>query len=131
MEVKRRTDYAIRMMVRLAMQDEGPMSVTKLAEADDVPYQFARAIQRDLSEAGLIKMKRGVHGGAVLSRPANEISFYDIFLATQGEPHSALCARDTSWCHRQPNCGVHPTWIEFEEITKEFLKSKKLSDFIS
>ena len=94
MEVKRRTDYAIRMMVRLAMQDEGPMSVTKLAEADDVPYQFARAIQRDLSEAGLIKMKRGVHGGAVLSRPANEISFYDIFLATK-ESHTPLSVHVT------------------------------------
>lgn len=128
MEVKRRTDYAIRMMTRLARQGEHPMSVTRMSTAGDVPYQFARAIQRDLSQAGLIKVVRGSRGGALLSRSADEISLYDIFLATQGEPVSSPCSLDVHWCERMGRCEAHPVWKEIDTWTVEYLKKKKLSD---
>jgi len=70
MEVSRRTDYAIRMLLQLARSDGEPISVRALAEAQDVPYAFARGIQRGLVSAGLVESRRGTHGGIILARPA-------------------------------------------------------------
>ena len=74
MEVSRRTDYAIRMLLELARSDGAPISVRSLAESQDVPYAFARGIQRELVAAGLVESRRGAHGGIVLARPAERIS---------------------------------------------------------
>ena len=106
-----------------------PLSVKVMSEADEFPYQFARAIQRDLANAGLIKVIRGSRGGAILSRPAKEITLYDIIVSTQGRPQCSPCTRDPEWCNRQPTCPVHPVWQKLDVITEKFLKEVTLSEF--
>lgn len=117
------------MMARLATKPGTPMSVKTMAEADDVPYQFARAIQRDLADAELIKVIRGSRGGAILSRPAKDITLYEIVVSTQGKPQCSPCTRDVNWCSRQPTCPVHPVWNSLDVITEKFLKEVTLSEF--
>lgn len=127
MEVKRRTDYAIRMMMRMASSHGDPMSVKSMSEKDDVPYQFARAIQRDLASADLIRVVRGARGGAILARSADEISLYDIVRATQGEPTSSICVLDDTWCDRMGGCAAHQAWSGLDQITRAYLRDFKLS----
>lgn len=128
MEVKRRTDYAIRMMTRMATSPGHPISVKVMAEADDVPYQFARAIQRDLADAELIKVIRGARGGAILSRPADEITLLEIVKSTQGRPDCSPCTKDEEWCSRMKGCAVHKVWKKLDLLTMKYLESIKLSD---
>lgn len=130
MDVKRRTDYAIRMMMRLTVsQTHGePMSVKFMADADDVPYQFARAIQRDLADAGLIKVVRGARGGALLKKDPKDITLLDIVRATQGHPECSPCTRDEEWCRRMQDCTVHRVWRELDKITIKYLQSVSLAD---
>lgn len=128
MEVKRRTDYAIRMMTRMASTPGAPLSVKVMSQADDVPYQFARAIQRNLSDANLIKVIRGARGGAILARPASEISLLDIVKSTQGRPDCSPCTRDEEWCARMGSCSVHSVWKKLDLLTAKYLESVKLSD---
>ncbi len=68
MDITRRTDYAIRMLMELAVSDECPVSVRVLAEKHAVPYAFARAVQRDLLTAGLVATTRGAAGGLCCHR---------------------------------------------------------------
>lgn len=128
MEVKRRTDYAIRMMTRMASTPGAPLSVKVMSQADDVPYQFARAIQRNLSDANLIKVIRGARGGAILARPASEISLLDIVKSTQGRPDCSPCTHDEEWCTRMGSCSVHNIWKRLDVLTAKYLESVKLSD---
>lgn len=128
MEVKRRTDYAIRMMIRMAQAPGEPLSVKVMSEADDVPYQFARAIQRDLADADLIKVIRGARGGAILARHAEEITLLDIIKSTQGKPDCSPCTKDEDWCKRLGSCSVHPVWKKLDLLTTRYLESVKLSD---
>lgn len=115
------------MMVRLAKSAGEPLSVKTMSDHDDVPYQFARAIQRDLATAGLIKVVRGARGGAVLARSAEEIHLLEIVLATQGHPHSSVCVLDDEWCDRMGGCAVHQVWAQLDSITEDFLRERKLS----
>ena len=131
MEISRRTDYAIRLLMELARSGGGPVSVRKLAETQGVPYAFARGIQRDLTAAGLIESKRGVAGGAVLARPAEEISLLDIARATGSEVACAVCTNDPNWCDRMGRCPVHQVWQEADEMMSEYLGGKSLAGLIN
>ncbi|MEN6430451.1 MAG: Rrf2 family transcriptional regulator, partial [Coriobacteriales bacterium] len=73
MDITRRTDYAIRIMTALtAARSDVPVSLRELAGVQDVPYAFARNVQRDLMTAGLITTARGATGGLALARPAEQ-----------------------------------------------------------
>lgn len=130
MEITRRTDYAVRMVLELARRGGKPLSVRVLAESQDIPYAFARGIQRDLTTAGLVRTQRGAYGGAVLARAPNDISLLDVIRATQSTQSGAVCTRDSASCERMGNCSVHPVWREADEMMTGFLGSKSLVGLI-
>jgi len=111
MMIKRRTDYAIRMMIRVARCGEhDPLSINQISKEDDVPYQFARSIQHDLTQARLLKTIRGAHGGSLLAKPADEISLFDIVDSVQGPLVFTPCELDPECCGRFCFCSVHEVW---------------------
>jgi Rrf2 family protein len=131
MDVSRRTDYAIRMMMQLAEDPSaGPLSVRKLSEEQDVPYPFARGIQRDLVASGLVRSTRGVAGGIELARDASAVTLLDIIEATQGEVSSAVCTSDPNWCGRMGSCGVHGVWKGADDVLRAYFKERTLASLV-
>jgi Rrf2 family protein len=129
-DITRRTDYAIRMMMALAASAACPVSVRTLSEAQGVPYAFGRAVQRDLAAAGLVTTTRGASGGMCLSRNAEEISLLDIVQATQGLPSVAVCASDPAWCSRAGSCTVHAVWRGADAMLRDYLGSRTLGGLV-
>jgi Rrf2 family protein len=130
MEITRRTDYAIRILMELARSDGGPVSVRTLATSQEVPYAFARGIQRDLAAAGIVESRRGAAGGAVLARPASDISLLDVARATQTNTSCSVCTNDPTWCNRMGGCSVHRVWREADDMMTGYLGSKSLAGLI-
>lgn len=130
MEITRRTDYAIRLMLALAEAGGGPVSVRELAEKQQVPYAFARGIQRDLVAAHLAETKRGATGGLCLARPAIEISLLDIIEAVEGPIALNMCTADPDWCQRMGACSVHQVWRGADALVKEYFRSKSLAGLV-
>lgn len=129
MDITRRTDYAIRILLELARRDgECPISVRALSESQGVPYAFARGIQRQLVEAGLVESVRGTKGGICLARTASSISLLDVIEAIQGPVSCSVCTSDPSWCSRMGGCGVHRVWKGADELLKEYLGRQVVSD---
>jgi Rrf2 family protein len=129
-EVTRRTDYAIRILLELARVGGGPLSVRELAERQGVPYAFARGIQRELVAAELVTARRGAHGGILLARPAGKITLRDIASAMQGDVSCSVCSRDPKWCDRMANCEVHQVWREVDSMVSEYLATKSLAGLL-
>ncbi len=130
MEITRRTDYAIRLMVALAQGDGGPISVRQLAEEQHVPYAFARGIQRDLVAAGLAETKRGARGGLCLARPAAEITLLDVIEAVEGPIALNMCTADPDWCQRMGSCSVHQVWRGADDLVRQYFGSKSLAGLV-
>lgn len=130
MEITRRTDYAIRILLELARVGGGPLSVRELAETQGVPYAFARGIQRELVGANLVTTRRGARGGIVLARPAEEITLRDIAVAMQGDVSCSVCARDPKWCDRMPTCEVHQVWRQVDSLVGDYLATKSLTGLL-
>jgi len=131
MLITRRTDYAIRIMRTIAENEtDRPISVREIAERDTIPYQFARRITYDLSNADLVRVTRGTRGGADLPCPAEEISLLDIIKVGQGTPICSRCSMEDGWCENEKSCSVKTALEELDVIVNEYLENLKLSDII-
>jgi Rrf2 family protein len=115
------------MLLELARSGDGPVAVRVLAERQGVPRSFARSVQRDLAQAGIVTTVRGARGGIMLARPAKEVTLYDVIVATQGRASIAVCANDPTWCEFADGCAVHEVWCEADGLLREFLGTKTLA----
>ena len=87
MKISVKVDYACRVMAELARLDgSGTLAqIEHLARAEAVPANFLAQILGKLRTGGLITSRRGNLGGYKLARAPDEISLYDIMIATEGE----------------------------------------------
>ncbi len=85
MQISARSDYALRALIATAgFAEGGPVSATRLAEAQAIPLGFLHDILSDLRRAGLLTSQRGTDGGYTLARPPAEISVGDVLRAING-----------------------------------------------
>ena len=112
--VSTKGDYACRALLSLALHidEPGPTSVSDIAERTALPQPYLEQILLALKGAGLVRSKRGVGGGYVLSRPADEIRLSEILSAVDGpislgdfgEPHQ------DGACDHEGQCVLLAIW---------------------
>ena len=98
MRVSARADYAIRLVVAMAVQPDEVLAREYLAQSEGLPVKFVDHVLRQLRNAGLIESRRGRHGGYLLARLPEEISLAHVVHA-MAEPHPTeqLRAEATGW----------------------------------
>ncbi|MCL2492071.1 MAG: Rrf2 family transcriptional regulator [Coriobacteriia bacterium] len=114
----------------LAENPDQVHSVREIAEQKMVPYAFARSIQRDLIDAGLVVTKLGSAGGALLARDPKDIDLFEVITAIQGEPSSAVCKKEPDWCAVIDDCKAHPIWVELDTQIKDYLQAQSIADIV-
>jgi Rrf2 family protein len=82
--ISAKADYAVRAAIQLASSSEFPVTSESIATTQQIPAKFLEAILSELRHSGLVKSRRGAHGGYWLSRPASEISVADVIRAVEG-----------------------------------------------
>lgn len=81
MQISSRFTIAIHMLACMdVFEDQYKITSDFLASSINVNPVIIRKILSQLKDAGLIEVKRGP-GGAVIARPLNEITFYDVYQA--------------------------------------------------
>ena len=105
--IKKDTDYAMRMLAYLALNNgKSPVAARKLATAGEVPEDFAYKILRKLTRAWLTIGSMGSHGGFKLGKAPKEISFLDVVSAVQGDISVRKCCLANDACDRQGICDI-------------------------
>ena len=88
MDIPAKSDYAVRAMLALAEltadDPESLATVEQLADQQGLPRKFLEAILRDLRRAGLVRTRRGAHGGYSLAIPASQVTIGMILRAVAG-----------------------------------------------
>ncbi|MCL2151123.1 MAG: Rrf2 family transcriptional regulator [Coriobacteriia bacterium] len=130
MDITRRTDYAIRLIAALALNDGKPLSVREAAERYDVPYAFARSIQHSLVLAGLVRSLRGTQGGMLLAVDPAELTLSALIKAVQGPISIAVCTKDEGWCSREKNCQFHKVWLGANTLLSDYLGSVSIKQLL-
>jgi len=132
LQITNQADYALRAMLYLARLGFGKKAPSNIiAEEMNMSRIFLSRINTQLVNARLISTWRGARGGIALTRPASEISVYDVLTAVDGPIRLVGCLEDPGCCKFSGTCPLHKFWIRTEEVLIDQLKSTTLQDLIA
>ena len=126
--------YGVRAMAKLAAAGEAqerPVSITQIADEEQLSPEFLEQIFFKLKKAGVIRSIRGPKGGFVLNRRPEEITVAAILDAV-GEPlYPAPCTDgNAKGCARKDGCAMAPVWGEFHTLIRRHLAGISLRDIL-
>lgn len=130
MQVSRKVDYALRAVIHLANEEasERACSVSEIAERERVPRQFLEKIVQDLIHNGLVRSQRGPHGGYVLARPADQMTFRHVIEAVEGPISLNACTGEHADCSLLGACGMERVWREGQRRVMDLFEKTTIAD---
>src|SRR5262245_57950836 len=129
MQVSRKVDYALRAVIHLANDEHRgrACSVAEIAERERVPKQFLEKIIRDLIRTGLVRSRRGPHGGYVLARAAEEVTFRHVIEAVEGPISLNVCVGEHAECFLLGACGMNRVWAEGQRRVMDLFQNTTIA----
>jgi Rrf2 family protein len=134
-----KTEYGVRLMVRLGRQPGGqPTSLKAIAEAEGLPLPYLEHVVADLKRAGLVTSTRGAHGGYRLGRPAGEIAMDAVVLALEGSVAPMDCFEnlpsDRVSCSHEGDagqaCSTRLLWLRVQGGVIKALQGTTLAELV-
>jgi Rrf2 family protein len=131
MWISKRTDYATRAVLALALADvRRPMKLGELARRTAVPQSVLEQIMPTMRSAGIVRSERGVHGGYRLNRPPEEITLERVVRLFQGQLAPIGCATRShpEPCPMSLECSLRFVWEEVRNATIKTLAGTSFED---
>ncbi len=132
--LSQRTRYTIRALLHLADRyGEGPVQLTEIAEAQNIPSKFLTVMLSQMRRAGLVETMRGREGGYWLARPPHMISYGEIVRRTRGSLGLVPCASRLAYqpcenCVTEEKCRLHRVMLMVRDETARILDGLTLAD---
>jgi Rrf2 family iron-responsive transcriptional regulator len=108
MRLTRQTNYAMRMLMYCAADNNDLSRIPEIAKSYSVSELFLFKILQPLSKAGLMQTVRGRNGGVRLGRDANKITLLDVVRVTEDNFAMAECfENDAAECPLLDHCALN------------------------
>ena len=131
MKVSSKGRYALRIMIDLALNDNGEfISLKDIAERNGMSMKYSEQIVSLLNKAGLLQTARGNNGGYRLNRKPEEYIVGDILRASEGDLAPIGCLEEDGSCDRRADCVTLPFWEGLDKAINDYVDSKTLLDII-
>ena len=132
MKVSSRGRYALRIMIDLALNDNGEfISLKDIAERTGISMKYSEQIVSLLNKAGLLQTARGNNGGYKLNRKPERYVVGDILRASEGDLAPIGCLEeDAEACDKKDKCQTLEFWEGLDKAINDYVDSKTLADFI-
>jgi Rrf2 family transcriptional regulator, cysteine metabolism repressor len=130
MWISRRTDYATRAVLALAVADGGPLKLDEIAEAADAPRSVLEQVMPTLRTAGVVRSVRGAGGGYTLNHPPEEITLEQVVRLFQGQlaPIGYATRRNPDPSPPLVAGSLRPVWEEVRDATISILERTTFAD---
>jgi Rrf2 family nitric oxide-sensitive transcriptional repressor len=126
------TDFALRVLMRLAAEPGLMRNTQVLSEQVGVPRNHLHKIVQDLVEAGFVRTLRGARGGVSLARPAAEIRLGAVVRHLEQDQALVECFRpDGGACCMSPDCQLRSVLRRAREGFLAVLDGVTLADCAS
>lgn len=125
MWITRRTDYATRAVLALALAIDGPpMKTREIASRAHIPESLLEQIMAQLRGAGIIRSERGPQGGYRLNHRPEDITLERVVRLFQGPLAPIACATrsEPEPCQMEIGCAMVDTWREVRDATISILE---------
>jgi len=127
----KQTDYAIRVLIYLTLNENGFVSANKISEREKIPYQFLRRILQILSKKNLVESKKGVAGGVKIKTDANNICIIDIIKHFQGNIKLSSCMFRRKLCENRNKCVLRARLKKIEDIITQQFKDITIASLVN
>ena len=131
MRVSAKELYGLRAMSEFADNfGQGPLSLTVVANRQGISQAYLEQIAIDLRRGGLLRSKRGAHGGYHLTRPPEAITAGDVIRALEGSilPIQCVAEQRCTPCTLEKGCSARGIWEQVRDRLVETLDSITLAD---
>uniref|UniRef100_UPI003BADA7B5 RrF2 family transcriptional regulator n=1 Tax=Stappia sp. TaxID=1870903 RepID=UPI003BADA7B5 len=125
------TDYALRMMMQLALAGEGPVTIADVAARYDISRNHLMKVAGTLAQAGFVESQRGRLGGLRLARPAGRISVGAIVRELEQRTALVECfPGGNGMCRIAPACRLKRALAKAREAFFSVLDDYTLEDLV-
>ena len=130
MWVSRRTDYATRALLALALDGGGPMKLVELARRTGAPQSVLEQLMPTMRTAGIVRSERGPSGGYRLNKTPDEITLERVVRLFQGQlaPIGYATRSHPDGCPKFVADSLRDTWGEVRDATIEILEQTTFAD---
>lgn len=127
--------YGLRAFIDLAVWGEAqPVTLSSIAERQEISVSYLEQLMAKLKKAGLVNSIRGVNGGYVLAKPAEEISVGDVLRALEGDLTPVECAAidnsKTTHCNGSSHCVSKIVWKRINDSINNTVDSIYIGELV-
>ena len=134
MKLNTKSRYAVMALADLAkFSSHKPVSLRDISLRQNISIFYLEQIFLKLKKNNILKSKRGIYGGYILSRKPDEIKIAEIFSALDEKVKTMACKKDIkkSCTGKLIKCITHNLWDELDIHINSFFENKKLSDLLN
>ncbi|HZZ78107.1 MAG TPA: Rrf2 family transcriptional regulator [Gemmataceae bacterium] len=130
MKISRKADYALRVLFTLIDQrGAGPLSMTQLAQQNDVPKKFLEHIMLGLKEQGWVESSPGRFGGYALTVSPERITMGQVIRRFGGliAPIGCVSVTQNLVCTQSHRCRFRRVFLDVRNLTARYLDNLTLA----
>ncbi len=128
MTFSKTTEYALRIAGFMAIDDKKIYSTNEIFEALHIPFRYLRKLMTILTKTSLIESIQGKFGGYKLGKKPEDISLFDIVMATDDSFQGNTCFFGYKTCALDHFCVMHTKWDSVRTNVANVLKTTSLKD---
>jgi len=131
MWISKKTDYATRAVLALALAPDGaPLKMREIAERTRVPESLLEQIMAQLRGAGIVRSDRGPNGGYRLNHAPEELTLERVVRLFQGPLAPIACATrsEPEACPMEVGCTLRDAWREVRDATIAILERRNFAE---
>lgn len=122
--ISQTAEYALRAVVYLAEQPN-PRTTQDIADKTRIPVGYLAKVMQGLCKASVVKSQRGIHGGFVLTSPANELTVLHVVNSVEPIRRFYECPLGL---HGKQLCPLHKKLDEAAQSVEETFGEATVAD---
>lgn len=128
------TDYALRLLMYVAVRSDGLPTISEVAQAYGISKNHLMKVTHQLGIGGYLETVRGRNGGLRLGRPADQIRIGDVIRYTEQDMAIVECMGaldgDAAGCRLSPGCTLRSALDEALQAFLAVLDDYTLADIV-
>lgn len=128
--ISQTVEYALRAITTIAQHKGQPLTALQISELTQVPGPYLSKLMQSLGRAGLVRSRRGLHGGFVLARASDELSIWEVIHAVEPFQRIHECPLGIQ-SHKSTLCPLHRQLDRAMETAERQFRRTTIADVLT
>lgn len=131
MKLTRFTDYSLRVLMYLGLQNEQRVTIKEISESYNISRNHLMKVVSMLTRMGYLDARRGPGGGIALARPPKDINLADVVVDMEDDLNLVECFCESGRCIITPVCDLRHAFDRALKAYLSTLRQYTLADLLA